>query len=124
MTAGESYKTVSLGTVAAGGSLVDYPINSQGTSASVSSPNITSDLGRFLGTGEITTTADFTDISPSLTINNGQSGSVNLSASATASISYYYSYSEVPEPTSLALFGLGSVVILFRRRPIKPATIK
>jgi hypothetical protein len=120
VTARETYQTVSLGTVGAGSSLVNYGVTSQGTApGSVSSPNITSDLGRFLGTGEIVTVADFTQIAATLSIGNNQSGSVNLVGLANASITYYYD--QAPEPSTLALLGFGCVTVLMRRRFKKTA---
>jgi len=81
MTARATHEIVLPRTVATGESLIDCPINSPGTPNAISSPNITSDLECFLGTGKTTTTIDPTDISSSLTINNSQSESVNSSSS-------------------------------------------
>jgi len=119
-TTREKYETVELGQVNAGSSLVNYGVNSQGTLGSVSSPNITSDLERFLGAGEITTLADFTQVRAGLSIGNDQSGSVNLVGLANASITYYYD--QVPEPSTLALLGFGCATVLMRRRFKKTAS--
>jgi hypothetical protein len=123
VTAQERYQTVSLGAVLPGGSLVDHAVNSQGTLGSVSSPNITTDLGRFLGAGEITTVADFTQVAATLNIGNGQSGSVDLVGLANASVTYYYDYTVVPEPSSLALLGFGCAALLGRRRFKRAASL-
>ncbi len=119
-TSREHYETVNLGTVANNTALVNYGVNSQGTApGSVSSGNISTDLGRFLGTGEITTLADFTSVKGRLTISDGESGSINLVGLANASITYYYD--QVPEPSTLALLGFGCVTVLMRRRFKKTA---
>lgn len=119
VTAREKYETVEIGQLNPGDSLVNYGITSQGTTGSVSSPNITSDLGRFLGSGDIVTVANFTSVFANLTVATGDSGNLNLVGLANASITYYYD--QVPEPSTLALLGLGCVTVLMRRRFKKTA---
>lgn len=116
-TSAEQYPLVTaLGAVAPGNSLVNHAVTLAGTSGSVSSPNITEDLVRFLGDGTIATVADFTQVMPQLTIGNDQTGSLNLVGFASVSISYYYDYTMVPEPSSFVLITLGCAVLMGRRR--------
>jgi len=103
---------VSLGSVATGAQ-TSIGVNSFGT-GSVSTPNITSALAGFSGTDTISASLYFPV--GGLFSSGGTDFTTTLALRGLANVSVTYYYSEVPEPSSLAMLGVGCVAILSRRR--------
>lgn len=102
------------GTVASGTSVTagdPNPIIANGTGP-VSSGDITSDLSSFLGNGSISTVVNFGLMGWVW----GAEGTKSEQVTRTADMTVTYYYDAVPEPSSLALLGFGSAVLLLRRR--------
>lgn len=111
-------RTVNLPTIEAGGRYTEQ-ISESGSGA-VSTPEITSDLQRFIGNSTIATYADFPVDGYFTFQGSDYTSTIAIMGAADVSVTYYYDYNPVPEPSTLALLGFGCAALLTRRRR-KPA---
>lgn len=109
------FDVVEIGSVAAG-LRVDTSVNVPGSGA-VSQTYIDDALAAFIGTGNISTDVIIKGSGAFYVEGISASASgFDLKGAANVSVTYEYTYSDVPEPTSLALLGLGCMALLARRR--------
>lgn len=114
-TSDESYsKIITYPTIAAGERYTKQI--SESGSGTVSTPEITSDLQRFIGNGTIATYADFPVDGYFSVYGTDYTSKVAVMGAADVSVTYYYAYNPVPEPSTLALLGFGCAAVLARRR--------
>jgi len=103
-------------TLAAGETLDTGVHNSNAQTASVTINN-SSDLAAFIGNSTVSGVS-LVIYNPTSVDTTGDkySASTTRGASTTWTVTYTYTPSEVPEPVSMALFGVGGLVIGLRRR--------
>ncbi len=96
----------------AGSQQTSDPLHGNGTSSNTY--NAAPILAEFTGNGSISLTAStFTNVTVSVNVGGATEGSQSFRASLTGSVTYMYT--PAPEPSTLALLGLGSLGLLVRR---------